>query len=195
MWAGDSNVRALATAALTLGLLAAVPTRPAQADPIVIVTFENEANVISPDEGDVIYVPRSAPFATVTATGKSHILYFATSGAAVERVLHFAYIQLDSTIVSQSHTNFIAPFALGDLSGWYFDHSVTQILGAGRHSVRVNHKLETLDSVVQEIADDYHEFFIVPVDMPVPSALSLGAFALAALGAQRVRRVPALRRR
>ena len=181
---GSGDRRALVSM-LAIILLAIILFASQRAAGFVIVPFELEAQVTTPEDGEVIYVPRSAPFADVRVAGFSRLTYFATNDAEPLPVTHSGFLMVDGVRILQHATEIVPPFAFTDLFGLGFAYAQTYRLGVGGHVAQVMHEIFTPDSVIRGIAVDTHVFSIVPVDMPLPASGSLLAIALAMLARRR----------
>jgi hypothetical protein len=153
----------------------------------VIVPFEQLAEVVSPEDGEIIFVPSSAPFADVRVKGYSRLDYFATNDAAPLSVFHESFLTVAGVTLILRETEIVPPLAFGDLFGFDFFFAQTYRLGVGQHVAQIAHEIFTPDLVIRGIAVDTNVFYIVPVDMPVPPSAALLGVALLGLAVRRVR--------
>jgi len=142
-----------------------------RATAFVIVPFEQVTEVSSPEDCEIIYVPRSAPFATVTATGHSLLTHFATTGSEPVSVSHVGFLSLDGRSVFSRPSDTVPANSFTELFGQRIIYAVTDVLGEGRHVAQIEHKIFTSDSVIPGIAVDTNIFYIVAVDMLEPAVL------------------------
>lgn len=160
-----------------------------RATAFVIVPFEQEAEVSSPGDGQIIYVPKSTPFATVTATGHSLLTYFATTDSEPVTVSHVGFLSLDGHSVVARPSDTVPANSFTELFGQRLTYAVTDVLGEGLHVAQIEHKIFTSDSVIRGIAVDTNIFYIVAVDMPEPAMLLPLAVGVALLTVARRRRI------